>query len=141
MKREFFAYQLKSTYWRDLGTPENYLAAHMDFLADRIDGFELSSLNSSDIATQSHIERSLIGDECVIKPNAEVVNSVLAPCVHVEEKARIENSVILSHSRVATFASVSGAIVARSCHIGRNAVVREGTVLGDKSSITDYSRV
>jgi len=141
MKREFFAYQLKSTYWRDLGTPENYLAAHMDFLADRIDGFELSSLNSSDIATQSHIERSLIGDECVIKPNAEVVNSVLAPGVHVEEKARIENSVILSHSRVATFASVSGAIVARSCHIGRNAVVREGTVLGDKSSITDYSRV
>ena len=140
-KREFFAYQLTAEYWRDLGTPENYLAAHMDFLADRVSGFELPSLNESDIATRSRIERSLIGEECVIKPNAEIINSVLAPGVHIEEKARIENSVIWAHTRVASFATVTGAIVARSCHIGRNTLVREGTVLGDKTSVTDYSRV
>jgi NDP-sugar pyrophosphorylase family protein len=140
-KHEFFAYQLKSDYWRDLGTPENYLSAHMDFLAGRIAGFELQPLDQADIATHSHIERSLIGEDCVIKPNVDIVNSVLGPGVHVEEKARIENSVIWSHTRVASFASVNGAVVARSCHIGRNAVVREGSVLGDKTSITDYSRV
>ena len=140
-KREFFACQLKTEYWRDLGTPENYLAAHMDFLADHVSGFTLPSFDNSNVATNSLVERSLIGEECVIKPNAEIINSVLAPGVVVEEKARIENSVILSHSRVASYASLTGAIVARSCHIGRNTVVGPGTVLGDKTSITDYSRV
>jgi NDP-sugar pyrophosphorylase family protein len=136
----FYAYQLTNEYWRDLGTPENYLAAHMDFLADRIDGFQPPSMDQTEIATHAHVERSLIGEECVIKPNAEIVNSVLGPGVHVEEKARIENSVIWSHTRVASSAAINGAVVARSCHIGRNTIVRKGTVLGDKASIPDYSR-
>ena len=139
-KQAFYAYRLNNEYWRDLGTPENYLAAHLDFLADRIDGFELPSLDQAGIATHAKIERSLIGEDCVIKPNVDVVNSVLGPGVHVEEKARIENSVIWSHTRVASFASVDGAVVARGCHIGRNTIVRQGTVLGDKASIPDYSR-
>lgn len=140
-KQEFYAYRLNNEYWRDLGTPENYLAAHLDFLADRIVGFELPSLDQAGIATHANIDRSLIGEDCVIKPNAEVVNSVLGPGVHVKEKARIENSVIWSHTRVASFASINGTVVARGCHIGRNTIVRQGTVLGDKASIPDYSRV
>ena len=140
-KQEFFAYQLKGEYWRDLGTPENYLAAHLDFLAGRIDGFEIPPLDQAEIATHTNIERSLIGDDCVIKPNVEIINSVLGPGVHVEEKAKIENSVIWSHTRVASFAVIDGAVIARSCHVGRNTSVRQGTVLGDKASIPDYSRV
>lgn len=138
--REFFAYELKGEYWRDLGTPENYLNAHQDFLAGGVAGFDLRNLDSSEIATHARIENSLVGDGCTIKPNAEIVNSVLGPGVHVEEKARIENSVIWSHTRISSFASVTGAVIARSCHIGRNSSVREGTVLGDKASIPDYSR-
>jgi ADP-glucose pyrophosphorylase len=87
------------------------------------------------------VERSIIGDGCTIKPNAEIVNSVIGPGVHVEEKARVENSVIWSHTRISSFAAVNGAVLARSCHIGRNSIIREGTVLGDKASIPDYSRV
>jgi mannose-1-phosphate guanylyltransferase len=139
-KHDFFAYQMNGEYWRDLGTPENYLAAHMDFLAGRIEGFKLPLLDQTGVATHANIERSLIGEDCVIKPNVEIVNSVLGPGVHVEEKARIENSVIWSHTRVASFASIDGTVVARSCHIGRNTTVRQGTVLGDKASIPDYSR-
>ena len=58
-----------------------------------------------------------------------------------EEKALVENSVIWSHTRVTSLAEVKGAVIARSCHIGRNTVIREGTVLGDKASIPDYSKV
>lgn len=140
-KHNFFAYHLKGEYWRDLGTPHSYLAAHLDFLGDRIRGFELPPLDQTEIATHAHVERSLIGEDCVIKPNVEIVNSVLGSGVHVEEKTRIENSVIWAHTRVASNASLNGAVVARSCHIGRNTVVREGTVLGDKASIPDYSRI
>jgi len=69
------------------------------------------------------------------------LNSVLGPGVHVEEKAVIENSVIWAHTRISSFAEVRDAVIARSCHIGRNAVVASGSILGDKASIPDYSRV
>ena len=140
-KRNFFAYSLADEYWRDLGTPENYLAAHMDFLAGRIEGFSQKDLDFSEVATHASIENSLLGEGCIIKPNARIVNSVLGPGVHVEEKALVENSVIWSHTRVTSLAEVKGAVIARSCHIGRNTVIREGTVLGDKASIPDYSKV
>jgi len=140
-KRNFFAYAMKNSYWRDLGTPESYLEAHMDFLAGRIDGFELNDLSQSEIATHASIERSLIGDDCNIKPNAEIRNCVLGKGVYVDEKSVIENSVIWAHSRIASFASVKGSVVAQSCHVGRNTVIRKGTVLGNKASIPDYSTI
>jgi len=139
--RPFFAYQLSESYWRDLGTPESYLAAHIDMLAGGIAGFEPPKTNLGDVATHSHIERSLIGENCTIKPNVEIINSVIGAGVHIEEKARIENSVIWSHTRVASAATLDGAVIARSCHIGRNATLGPGTVLGDKATIPDYSRI
>ena len=140
-KRNFVAYLMKNYYWRDLGTPENYLAAHMDFLAGRIDGFARNAGSRSEIATHATIESSLVADDCNIKPNAEIRNSVIGKGVHVDEKAVIENSVVWAHSRISSFAEVKGSVVARSCHIGRNTVIREGTVLGDKASIPDYSKI
>jgi NDP-sugar pyrophosphorylase family protein len=138
--REFFAFELKDAYWRDLGTPDNYLASHLDFLSGRIAGFDTPELDRSEIATHAHIENSVVGEGCTIKPNTEIINSVVGSGVHIEERARIENSVIWSHTRVSSFAAINGAVIARSCHIGRNASLREGTVLGDKASIPDYSR-
>src|SRR5213596_812162 len=35
----FFSHVLSSAYWRDVGTPESYLAAHQDFLSGRIGHF------------------------------------------------------------------------------------------------------
>lgn len=138
----FSTYSLAGTYWRDIGTPESYLNAHLDFLADKIGGFVPDSSAQSEIATSATIdEKSILAEGCVIKPNAKVINSVIGAGVHIEEKAVIENSVIWQHSRISTFAELRGAIIGRGCHIGRNAVVGEGTVLGDKASLPDYSKV
>lgn len=138
----FSTYSLAGTYWRDIGTPDSYLKAHLDFLGDRIDGFLFDRSAVSEIATSAIIDKtSLIAEGCVIKPNARIVNSVIGAGVHIEEKAVIENSVIWPHSRISTFAELRGAIVGRGCHIGRNAVVGEGSVLGDKASLPDYSKV
>ena len=83
----------------------------------------------------------MIGEGCVIKPNARIVNSVLGPGVHIDERSVVENSVIWAHTRVSAFAEVRGAVVGRSCYIGRNVTVSEGSVLGDKASLPDYSTV
>jgi UDP-3-O-[3-hydroxymyristoyl] glucosamine N-acyltransferase len=36
---------------------------------------------------------------------------------------------------------VRGAVVGKSCHIGRSVIVEGGAVLGDKSVLADYSSV
>ena len=138
----FYAYTMGGEYWQDIGTPSNYLAAHHDFLAGRISGFELTKTNGSDVATHSEIDRSsVIGEGCVIKPGVKIINSVIGAGVHIEEKATVENSVVWSHTRIANGAEIRSAVIGRTCHIGRNAVVGEGSVLGDKTSLTDYTKV
>jgi NDP-sugar pyrophosphorylase family protein len=141
-QKAFYAFVLEKNYWRDIGNPLSYWEAHQDFLSGRIAGFELKRAAAADVATAASVDKgSVIGEDCIIKPNARVVNSVLGPGVHVEEKAVVENSIIWSHTRVASGAEVKGAVIGRSCFIGRNAVVSEGAVLGDKTSLTDYTRV
>ena len=50
-----------------------------------------------------------------------------------------EEQVIWPHTRIGTTAQINGAIAGRGCHIGRAAIVGPGSVLGDKTSLTDYT--
>src|SRR4029079_6832663 len=101
----FFSHVLQGSYWRDIGNPASYLAAHMDLLAGKVH-FDMSPDSAnSEIATVANVDRvSILGGGCVVKPNAQIVNSVLGPGVHVEERAVIENSVIWGHCRIAASA-------------------------------------
>ncbi len=140
-QKRFYAYVLRENYWRDLGNPKSYLEAHHDFFSGSIKGFEIDRSAASDIATAAFVDKtSVIGAGCVIKPNARIVNSSIGPGVHVEEKAVIENSVIWSHSRISSSAEIRNAVIGRSCHIGRNVMVNDGAVLGDKTMLPDYSQ-
>lgn len=139
--KRIYGFILDGNYWRDLGTPASYLKAHHDFLDGKIKGLENSKTANADVATAAVIDKSsIIGEGCIVKPNARIIRSVLGPGVHVEEKAVIENSVIWSHTRVSSSAEIINAIIGRSCHIGKNVIVRDGAVLGDKTSLPDYSR-
>ena len=138
----FFANIPPRTYWMDIGTPARYLQAHHDLLASRVTRFHVKDRRGKfDSATHSEIdELSVIGDECTIKPGAVIVNSVLGRGCYIEERARIENSVVWGHTRVGTAAQVTDAVIGRGCHIGRSTIVGRGAVLGDKTSLTDYTK-
>ncbi len=141
-KKQFFAYIMNKNYWRDIGTPESYLQAHHDFLNKRIKGFKIEKHTNADIATAAIVDKhSIIGEDCIIKPNAKVIGSVIGRGVHIEEKAVVENSVVWSHTRISSSAHIKDAVIGRGCHIGRNAIVSKGAVLGDKTSLTDYTRI
>jgi len=140
-KERFYAHVPARTYWIDIGTPERYLQAHQDLLSNRVARIHIKDRRGDfDSATAAEIdEHSMIGDACQIKPGAQIINSVLGQGCFVEERARVENSVIWPHTRIGTAAEVIGAVVGRGCHIGRSAVVSPGAVLGDKTSLTDYT--
>jgi NDP-sugar pyrophosphorylase family protein len=140
--KPFFGFVMEDGYWRDLGNPKSYLEAHHDFFEGRIDDFAIDRGASSDIATAASVDKaSVIGQGCVIKPGARVVRSAIGPGVHIEEKAVIEDSVIWPHARISAAAEIRDAVIGRSCYIGRNVTVNGGTVLGDKASVPDYSKV
>jgi NDP-sugar pyrophosphorylase family protein len=138
----FFAHIPQRTYWMDIGTPARYLQAHQDLLANRVSRIHIKDRRGKfDSATHATIDDlSMIADECTIKPGTEIINSVLGRGCYIEESARIENSVIWSHTRIGASAEVNGAIIGRGCHIGRSTIVGAGAVLGDKTSLTDYTK-
>jgi mannose-1-phosphate guanylyltransferase len=140
-KEPFYAHVPQRTYWIDIGTPQRYLQVHADLLANRVGRIHIKDRRGQfDAATVAEIdESSMIGDECQIKPGAQILNSVLGRGCFVEERARVENSVVWPHTRIGTTAQILGAIVGRGCHIGRSAMVNPDTVLGDKTSLTDYT--
>ncbi|HWS87716.1 MAG TPA: NDP-sugar synthase [Pyrinomonadaceae bacterium] len=138
----FYAHVPDDAYWLDIGAPSRYLQVHQDILAGRVRSVQLKKRRGEcELATIAEVdELSLLGDDCTIKPGAQIVNSVLGEGVHVEEKARVENSVIWPHTRISAGAHLSNAVVGRGCHIGRSAQVGAGAVLGDKTNLTDYTQ-
>ena len=138
----FYAYVPEDAYWLDIGAPARYLQVHQDILAGRVRSVQLKKRRGEcELATVAEVdELSLLGDDCTVKPGAQIINSVLGEGVHVEEKARVENSVIWPHTRVSAGAHLSHAVVGRGCHIGRSAQVGAGAVLGDKTSLSDYTQ-
>lgn len=140
-KLPFVGFPMAETYWRDLGNPQSYLAAHHDFLSGRIGGFSIDRAAEFEAATAASIDKlSIIGQDCVIKPGARIVRSAIGPGVHIDEKTVVEDSVIWGHTRISSGAEIRNAVIGRSCYVGRSASVTAGTVLGDKASIPDYSQ-
>jgi NDP-sugar pyrophosphorylase family protein len=87
-KEPFFAHIPQKTYWLDIGTPARYLQAHHDLLGNRVTRLRLKERRGNfDAATHADIdELSMIGDDCTIKPGAQIINSVLGQGCYIEEK-------------------------------------------------------
>jgi NDP-sugar pyrophosphorylase family protein len=84
---------------------------------------------------------SIVDPTCTIKAGAQIVNSVISRNCYIEERARVENSIVRGGTRIGQGATVEGAVVGKGCHIGRAVAVAKGSVLGDKTVLTDYSSV
>jgi NDP-sugar pyrophosphorylase family protein len=83
-----------------------------------------------------------VADGAVIKAGARVEPySVVGRQCHIEEDAIVDGSILWANCWVGREARVRGGILGRHCHVGRNASVPAGTVLGDKSVLTDYTRI
>lgn len=137
----FYGYTFEG-YWRDVGTSANYLEANLDVLAGSVELLKrLRFARGEKFDKTVEIDHlSVIDPTCTIKSGAQIINSVIGPNCYIEERVKIENSVVRASSRIGANAVVRHAVIGRSCHIGRSAVVSGGTVLGDKSVLTDYSQ-
>lgn len=134
---------LTHNYWQDIGSPHKYLEASFGVISGRTKmptyPQKACPPNNWEKHQVSIDTFSILDGKCVIKPGVAIENSVLGEGCRVEEGALIKDSVIWSGTRILANARVERSIIGRQCHIGEGARLRPGTVLGDKSIVSDFS--
>ncbi len=149
-RREIFVAYVYDGYWIDIGTPEKYLQVHRDIMDGRyrMPPFATAPATAwvspqARIEDGAHIEGPCFVDEgSTVKTGARVgPYSVIGRQCHIEEHAVVEGSIVWANTRVSQEAVIRRAILGRQCHVGRNATVQAGALLGDKSVVTDFSRL
>jgi NDP-sugar pyrophosphorylase family protein len=147
---ETFVAHVDRGYWIDIGTPEKYKQVHRDVMDGRYKLEPFASQPASAwISPGARVEDGAIvegpcflDDGVVVKAGARIgPYSVVGRHCHIEEHAVVEHSIVWANTRIGQEAVVRHSILGRHCHIGRNAALDHGLVLGDKSSVTDYSRL
>jgi NDP-sugar pyrophosphorylase family protein len=147
---ETFVAYVDRGYWIDIGTPAKYLQVHRDIMDGRYRAAPFGDATPRVlVAPGARIEEGavleppcFVGEGSVIRAGARILPyTVLGRNCHVEEEAIVEASVVWPNTWIGREAEVRGAVLGRHCHVGRNAVVPPQTVLGDKSVLTDYTRL
>jgi len=147
---ETFVAYVYNGYWIDIGTPEKYMQVHRDIMDGRFEAVPFKGLaNRTCVAEAARLEEGatvdgpcFIDEGVLVKAGARIgPYSVLGRQCQIEEDARVDGAIIWQNGRIGRDAVIEAAVLGRNCHIGRSAAVRSGAVLGDKSSLTDYTRL
>jgi len=145
----FLAY-VDRGYWIDIGTPEKYMQVHRDIMDGRCRSARFSSGSATAwISPEARIDEGVtvegpcfIDAGAVVKAGARIgPYSVVGRHCWIEEHATLDRAIVWPNTRISQEAVVRGSILGRHCHVGRSALIENGVVLGDKSVITDYSRL
>jgi NDP-sugar pyrophosphorylase family protein len=147
---ETFVAYVYDGYWIDIGTPEKYLQVHRDIMDGRYAAapFRDAPPGHTWIASGARVEDGavvegpcFIDDGVLVKPGARIGRySVIGRQTQVDEEAVVDGAIVWPNSRIGAQAAVRDAIIGRNCHVGRNVSVGAGAVLGDKTSLTDFTR-
>ena len=148
---ETFVAYIYNGYWIDIGTPEKYMQVHRDIMDGRFTAPPFAGL-----AAPRTCDRSGRADRGVAqrsrgrcsstrvsssRPGARVgPYAVLGRQTQVEEEAVIERAILWPNCRIGSQASISDATLGRQCHVGRNVSLNSGAVLGDKTTLTDFTK-
>jgi mannose-1-phosphate guanylyltransferase len=127
---------VSSAYWRDIGTPRNYLAASHDVLSGAIGRgreFRYTSIHQSASISKDVmlLPPVSIAEECEVGAGATVGGrtSLGKGCL-IEEGAMVEGSVLFEGVRVGEGAIVRNSIVGPGAAICEGSIVRGLSVLG-----------
>lgn len=149
-RNETFVAYIHRGYWIDIGTPAKYLQVHRDimdgrFLAPPFDAGQGGAVvaDGARIEDGAVLEGPCFVDEgTLVKSGARVrPYSVIGRQCTVEEGAMIDGAIVWPNTWIGRHAEVRDAILGRHCDVGRSVTIGAGVVLGDKSSLTEYSRV
>ncbi|MGH9218627.1 MAG: sugar phosphate nucleotidyltransferase [Vicinamibacterales bacterium] len=153
-RRESFVAYIDRGYWIDIGTPEKYVQVHRDMFDGRFSGGVFGGGAAVDrsrpiVSGEARIDDgATLEGPCFIDAGVHVKKgatigpySVLGRGTLVEEDAELGETIVWPNSRIGQGAVVHGPIIGRNCHVGRSAVLKGRSVLGDKTLLTDYTTI
>jgi mannose-1-phosphate guanylyltransferase len=114
-----------STYWRDMGTPEDFVRGS----ADLVRGIAPSP------ALKGHRGEELVHDGASVAPGALLIGgTVVGRGAEIAGGARLDGAVIFDGAKVGAGAVIERSIIGFGAHIGPRALIRDG-VIGDGADI------
>ena len=143
----FLAY-IDRGYWLDIGTPGKYRQGHRDIMDGRCAAWPFLSkpggqIVSSDARIEDGVEFSgpcFVGDGVTIRSGARIkAYSVIDHGCEIGEHATVDGAILWPGVHVGAHARVGAALVGRHCRLGAHAIIRDDSILGDETVVTDYS--
>lgn len=132
---------VSSGYWCDIGDSNEYMRASFDLLEGKLNLGEIGEHIGGGIWCGGEVEIApdaqlhgpiYLGDGVQIKGNVVIHGpAVIRDQTIVDNRARIDRSIIWRNSYIGEAAEVRGAIVCRQVSLKSQAVVFEGAVIGD----------
>ena len=148
---ETFVAYIYDGYWIDIGTPAKYLQVHRDIMDGKYQAppFAGTAPGTSWISPDAKVDQGVelhgpcfVDEGAVLKTGARVLPySVIGRHTHVSEGAVIDGSIVWPNGWIGPEAVLRSSILGRNCHIGRNVSIENPVQLGDKTAVTDYSRL
>jgi NDP-sugar pyrophosphorylase family protein len=149
-RSETFVAYVYNGYWIDIGTPEKYAQVHRDIMDGRFVAPPFNAVGGSStyVAPDARIEQGatingpvFIDGGVLVKAGARIgPYAVLGRQTQIGEEAIVERAIVWPNCRIGSQASISDVVLGRQCHIGRNVSLNSGAVLGDKTTLTDFTR-
>ena len=132
-------------YWKDVGSLEEYRAANMDILqekvhvsipGERINEKKIWVGKGSRIDFTSKLEGSIvIGENCKIEADTRISNSIIGANTVIEEGAVIIDSVLWNNVKVARGAFLQENVISNDTEIYEKAHLAEGVIVSDHCKI------
>jgi len=114
-----------ATYWRDMGTPEDFVRGS----ADLVRGIAPSP------ALNGHRGESLVHDSASVAPGSLLIGgTVIGRGAEIAAGARLDGAVIFDGVRVEAGGVIERSIIGAGARIGPRALIRDG-VIGDGADI------
>lgn len=132
-----------SGYWNDIGTHASFLAAHRELLLtkNRWTRGQFFRKRSRLKSTPQVRGRAFFGENLTMKKNVFLDGFVsIGDNVSIGANSHIANSVVMESCTLEEGVELNGAILGKGCRVGKHAIIREGSVLADKSIVHPYTR-
>jgi mannose-1-phosphate guanylyltransferase/phosphomannomutase len=151
-KFPFYGY-IAESYWRDIGTLNDYLEAHLDCLAGLVEieikGERIETPKgviyvgeNAEVADYDRFEGVVvIGNNTRIGKKAKIINSVIGSFCEIEDECEIIDSVIWDRTRIKRRAKLTLDVIGYDNFIGEGAEINENVFISDRCTIGNSAKL
>lgn len=151
-KFPFYGY-IAESYWRDIGTLNDYLEAHLDCLAGLVEieiKGERIETPKGVIYVGENVEAAdynrfegvvVIGNNTRIGKKAKIINSVIGSFCEIEDECEIIDSVIWDRTRIKRRAKLTLDVIGYDNFIGEGAEINENVFISDRCTIGNSAKL